>query len=318
MQKIIMSNAAHTLSVTKLAVGHRGISSEKYSAFTKWYFDAYLDAGGNCIDTARLYEDGQAERAVGEYLKGKQRDQIVLVTKCAHYDRKIPNAPQRLAPGDIRNDVNTSLSELDVDYIDILFLHRDDIRRPVEEIMATLHEFVQAGKARLLGASNWTAGRIQSANQFAKENGLTPFSVSQIHYSLGLTTPAQSGDLSHLIMDDTERYWYTDAGFPVMAWSASALGFFSKFAAGEELNRGSMARYGWLRENYLRAERAKALAAELGASVGAVALAYLMCDPDVPTCAVTSFSQEKQYEEAIEATKISLTSDQRKYLEGKV
>jgi aryl-alcohol dehydrogenase-like predicted oxidoreductase len=253
---------------------------------------------------------------VGEYLKGKQRDKIVLVTKCAHHDLSLKYAPPRLAPEDIRGDFETSLSELSVDYADVLFLHRDDIKRTVEEIMPVLHEFVKAGKVRILGASNWTGARIQEANRFALENGLTPFSISQLHYSLGLTTPAASADWTHLVMDNIEHSWYAGTKLPVMAWSASAKGFFSKVAAGEELAAACTARYAWLEENHRRAERVKTLAAQLGASIGAVVLAYLMCDEDVPTCALVSFSRKEQYEEAIEAAKLVLTKEQRRYLEG--
>jgi len=264
-----------------------------------------------------MYEEGKSERAVAEHLKSRPRDSFVLVTKCAHYDRHIHPIQHRLSPEDIKFDVNTSLSELGMDYIDVLFLHRDDIKRSVEEIMPALHEFVKSGKVRILGASNWTAGRIQEANKFAQENGLTPFSVSQIHHSLGLTTAAQSNDLSHIIMDDIEYSWYKDEKFPVMAWSSTAHGFFSKLAAGEELNPWTRRRYDWLQENFRRAERAKTLAAELNCSVGAVVLAYLMCDENVPTCAVVTFSKEIQFEQAIEAGNISLSREQRKYLEGK-
>ena len=167
MQTITLSNTAHTISIAKLAVGHG-----KMDDFAKWYLDAYLDAGGNCIDTARSYDGGHAEKAVGNYIKGKQRDRIILVTKCARQDLTVKNSPGRLAPEEIRSDVNTSLSELGVDYIDILFLHRDDVFRPVEEIMPTLHEFIKAGKIRMIGASNWTAGRIQG-NLAARWRGMS-------------------------------------------------------------------------------------------------------------------------------------------------
>ena len=316
MKTITLSNKLHTIEMTKLAVGHSGISIPEKSEFVKQYMDAYIDAGGNCVDTARLYEFGNAELEVGEWLKGKSRDKIVLVTKCAHFDREVYPIQHRLASDEIRADIETSLHELDVDYIDVLFLHRDDINRDVSEIMPTLHEFVKTGKVRILGASNWTAGRIAAANKFANENGLTPFSVSQIHHSLGVTTAAQSGDLSHVIMDDIEYSWYSDEKFPVMAWSATAHGFFSKLTAGEELNPRVANRYSWSQENFRRSERAKSLAEELGVSVGAVVLAYLMCDENVPTTAIASFSKFEQFEEAIEATKVSLTQEQRKYLAG--
>ena len=316
MQKMIISNKNDKIEMTKLAIGHRGLSDPSTHNFVKWTFDSYLDAGGNCIDTARLYEGGLGERAVGQYLKGRQRDKIVLISKCAHYDRSVPNAPHRLAPEDIRSDIDTSLSELDTDYIDIMFLHRDDIKRPIDEIMPVLHEYVKAGKMRQLGASNWTAGRIAAANKFAEENGLTPFSVSQLHYSLGLTTPGASNDNSHVIMDDIEYSWYKETKFPVMAWTAGAQGYFAKLAAGETPHPGTLARYDWVPENHQRLKKVIKLASELEKPVSAVVLAYIMCDYEVPSCAITAFSKEHQFHEAMAATEITLTRQQRRYLES--
>lgn len=316
MKTITLSNDQHTFDITKLVIGHTGC---KKLVPLHSYVDQYFDAGGNCIDTARLYDEGLDERAIGEYMKKRQnRDEIVIATKCAHYDRRIYPIQYRLSEAEIRSDVETSLRELDTDYIDVLFLHRDDIKRPVEEIMPVLHQFVKDGKVRAIGASNWTAGRIQAANHFAKENGLTTFSISQIHHSLALTTAAQSGDLSHVVMDDIEYAWYKDEKFPVMAWSPTGRGFFSKRASGmklEDLGDKIKRYYGWLQENNRRVDRVKELAHTYKASVGAVVLSYLMSDEFVPTAAVAAFSKPEQFAEALEATRLNLTARDREFLE---
>jgi len=314
MKTITISNKQHSIEMSQLVVGHSGITVPDKRDFTFWYLDEYFTAGGNCIDTARLYADGQGEREVGKYIKRHSRDKVVVVTKCAHYDRNIYPTVHRLAPNDIRSDIDTSLVELDVDYIDVMFLHRDDIRRPVEEIMTTLHEFVKAGKIRTLGASNWTAGRIQMANKFANENGLTPFSISQIQYSFALTTPAITDDLSHIIMDTAEYHWYKDNNFPVMCWSATAHGFFSKLANGEEQNPWAAKRYNWSQENYRRFDRVKQLSKELNIPVGTLVLSYLMSDEDVPTIPIASFSKPEQFNEALSAVNVKLTRAQRQFL----
>ncbi|MCL2841984.1 MAG: aldo/keto reductase [Oscillospiraceae bacterium] len=314
MQMITLSNPQHQIHMSKLVVGHAGC---KDLSFLHSYLDTYLDIGGNCIDTARLYDDGIAERIVGDYMKTKQRDKVVIVTKCAHFDPNFYPIRHRVSEADIRFDIETSLRELGTDYIDVLFLHRDDIRRPVEAIMPVLHQLVTDGKVRILGASNWTAGRIQAANAFAAEHGLTPFSVSQVHHSLALTTAAQSGDLSHVIMDDIEYSWYKDEAFPVMAWSSTGKGFFSKQAAGVPVTRSVQRYYGWLEENFRRVERAKALAAKRNATVGAVVLSYLMSDEAVPTAAAAAFSKQQQFDEALEATRLHLTEEERQFLAGR-
>jgi len=313
MQTITLSNDQHKLHMAKLAVGHAGCSD---LPFLHAYLDEYLAAGGNCIDTARMYDHGLAEEVVGTYLKTRQRDEVVVVTKCAHYDTNFYPIRHRVYEADIRSDVETSLRELDTDYIDVLLLHRDDIKRPVEAIMPILHQFVKAGKVRIIGTSNWTAGRIQAANQFAAENGLTPFSVNQIHHSLALTTAAQSGDLSHVIMDDIEYSWYQDTKFPVMAWSSTGKGFFSKLASGMSIGERGQQYYGWLPENHRRVDRVKELARKHNTSVGAVVLSYLMSDESVPTVAVAAFSKQTQFNEALEATRLHLSEEDRQFLTG--
>jgi aryl-alcohol dehydrogenase-like predicted oxidoreductase len=202
-----------------------------------------------------------------------------------------------------------------MEYTDILFLHRDDIYVPVEEIMPVLHELVTSGKARILGASNWTSGRIASANRFAAENGLTPFSVSQILYNLGLTTAAQTGDLTHTVMDGAELCWYNEVQLPVMAWTATGKGFFAKAAAGSPMKPHAEKYYGWLPENYARAGRAKVLADELGVPVSAVVMGYVTGSP-FPCAGVTMFSTEGQLEETMLAADLYLTAEQRRFLEG--
>ncbi len=315
MKKIALTNQLHTVEITKLCIGETGFVNDQKREFVHRCADAYLARGGNCFDTARVYGGGRSEEFLGQYLKTKHRADIIISTKCAHPDIGNPLRPSRLSPQELTSDLETSLRTLGTDYVDIFYLHRDDIKIPVENIMPTLHGFVQSGKVRVLGASNWTAGRIQEANTFAKQNICTPFSVSQIQWSLAKTTAAQSGDLTHVIMDDVEYSWYTDEKLPVMPWTATAKGFLSHAAAGDTLKPNTAHMFGWLAENYRRAKRAQEIADKLGVSVCAVALAYLMCDP-VPTSVITAFSNETQFEETMQSLEVTLTQEMRSYLLG--
>ena len=187
MKKIILKNKLHTVAMTNLALGENGINDPDKQDFIFSYMDEYLERGGNCFDTARIYGGGQSEYALGEYLKNKKREDIVIVTKCAHPDRSLENPPSRLTKADILSDVEISLKALKTDYTDVLFLHRDNIKMPVSEIMPILDSLVREGKVRILGVSNWTAGRIAEANEFAAENNLIPISINQISWNLALT-----------------------------------------------------------------------------------------------------------------------------------
>lgn len=316
MKQILLENQYHTVPVTALAVGGEAIADLAQRDFICGYFREFLARGGLTIDTARIYGGGQSEQYVGQFIKEVGRDNVTLATKCAHPNLNAPGFRARVLPAETRMDLEKSLRELDVDCVDVLMLHRDDVSVPVAEIMPELDKFVREGKVKVLGVSNWTAGRIAAANRFAAEHGLTPFSISQINWSLALTTAAQIGDVTSVVMCEAEYAWYREESFPVMAWSASAKGFFSKVAAGREIGGRVAQRYGWLGENFSRARRAQALAAELGVPVGTLVLSYLLSDP-VPTCAVTSFSNLTQFEEAMAATALTLTAQQRAYLEGR-
>jgi len=315
MKKISLLNKNHTIEITNIVIGELSAHMPERTKNAHWCYDAYLEYGGNCFDTARIYGGGKSEYALGDYLKGKPRDSFLISTKCGHHNSAKPPIG-RLSPNEITDEVEISLRALGCGYIDILYLHRDDIFRDVSEIMPTLHKFVEEGKVRVLGASNWTAARIDEANKFANENGMTPFSVSQIHWNLGLTTAARTGDLTHIVMDEAEMSWYSINQFPVMAYTPTGRGYFAKILSNSPMNPSAMKYFGWLPENFERAKRAEKLAKELGVSVSAVVLSYVLSS-HIPAMGITAFSSEQQFHETIQAAELTLTAEHRAFLEGK-
>ena len=110
--------------------------------------DAFLALGGNLIDTAAVYGMGASEQTIGDWLKDRRaRDKITVATKGGH--PSIPDWQQRLTEQDVRADLEASLRNLQTDYIDVYFLHRDDPSKPVEDIMPMLHKLVCEGKVYL-------------------------------------------------------------------------------------------------------------------------------------------------------------------------
>jgi aryl-alcohol dehydrogenase-like predicted oxidoreductase len=308
MKKITITDS---VTITDITLGAGVLNSPDKDEL----LDRYVALGGNSFDTARVYEDGRSDVLLGQWIKSRRnRQTIVLCTKGCH-----PKDPQvmhisRLTPADIRGDLETSLTAIGTDYADLYLLHRDNPRIPVEAIMPALHQLVTEGKALTIGASNWTAGRINEANQFAVKNGLTPFSVSQMHFSLAQTTPALTTDVTHVTMNDIEYGWYLENKFPVMAFSAQAKGFFSQVAKGLPLKELPHKYYGFLPENYHRAERLIKLAAELGTNPSALALAYVRDNP-LRTSALCAFSSMAQFEESMDVLRFNLTREQITYLE---
>ncbi|RSN10282.1 aldo/keto reductase [Nonomuraea sp. WAC 01424] len=142
--------------------------------------DAYLDAGGNFIDTADLYHRGETEEIVGRALRGR-REWVVLATKGA-----MPVGPEGrgLSRRHLTRALEASLRRLGTDYIDLYQCHQWDPDTPIEETMATLDGFVRSGKVRYLGCSNFTAAQLVESQWAAERVSGTPFVSLQPQYSL--------------------------------------------------------------------------------------------------------------------------------------
>jgi aryl-alcohol dehydrogenase-like predicted oxidoreductase len=102
------------------------------------------------------------------------RDQVVIATKGGHPEMDVPLTP-RLAPDEIVGDLDASLACLSVEQIDLYYLHRDDLSRPVGQIVETLDAQVRLGKIRYAACSNWQPARIQEAQDYARAHGLHSF-----------------------------------------------------------------------------------------------------------------------------------------------
>src|SRR5271155_1456851 len=151
-------------------------------------YDAYLEAGGNFIDTANVYTNGTSEKLLGEFMQG-HRERIVLATK---YTNATPgNDPN--AAGNQRKSmvqaVEASLKRLKTDYIDLYWLHIWDQITPIEEVMRTFDDLVRQGKILYVGISDMPAWVVAKANTLADLRGWTPFVGLQIEYSLIERTP---------------------------------------------------------------------------------------------------------------------------------
>lgn len=314
MKTIKLENKTNQLHISQLAVGHlnRHVKGKTQTAFS--YMEEFLELGGTTFDSARNTADGQSEIYLGKFLKetGKRKD-MILTTKCGHHNTK--TYQPRVDQSSIVTDVETSLTSMGTDYIDILYLHRDDISRPVEEIMVILDKLVKSGKVRVLGASNWTATRLEKANGFAEEYGLTPFSISQINYSLGLTTGVVHGDVTQVTMNTGEKSWYEKSKLALMPYSPNARGFFSQVVEQGQGKPRTQELYGWCPENYKRADRVKLLAEKYDKPVGTVVLSYLLSQ-ELDICPIISFTSKEQFAESKLALDFTLSPSEVAFLEG--
>jgi len=180
---------------------------------SKQMYDAFVNAGGNFIDTANeIYTGGTSEKFIGEFIQS-ERDTIVLGTK---YTDAMPGTDPNRAGNSRKSmmqSLNRSLRRLNTDYVDLFWLHSWDFMSPVEEVMRSLDDMVKQGKVLYLGISDAPAWVISKANMYARQNGLTPFEASQIEYSLIQRT----GERELLPMAK-------DEGMTTLAWSPLSSG----------------------------------------------------------------------------------------------
>jgi aryl-alcohol dehydrogenase-like predicted oxidoreductase len=161
-----------------------GASKEECRAI----FDAYVERGGNFIDTANGYTNGTSEKIVGELIKS-DRDRFVVATKYSFpTTRGYPNSGGNHRKSMFRS-LEGSLKRFGTDYVDLFWLHAWDYSTPVEEVMRGLDDLVRSGKVLYVGVSDTPAWVVSRANMLAELRGWSPFMALQIEYSLIERTP---------------------------------------------------------------------------------------------------------------------------------
>ena len=215
------------MDLTNIVLGTDGYGERISEKTANELMELYVSNGGNVIDTARMYTDGKSEKIVGNFIdQNHLRDKVYIYTKCSH--PPLENMSQhRLRLKDIESDIDESLKTLGVDYIDIIWLHRDDISVAVEPIIDALNLMIEKGKVKHLGASNWTYNRICKANDYAIKSGLKGFCASQILYNMA--TCNKLWDNTLVVCEGEEKLKYDYGHFPVFAFCSQAKGFFEKY-----------------------------------------------------------------------------------------
>lgn len=283
-------------------------------------FDAAFSLGINAFDCARGY--GLAEKSLGIWVKKRNnRDQVVILTKGGNVDKKGRVCVNRKT---VENELSQSLKMLQMDYIDIYLLHRDDPNTPVSELIDVLNEAKRAGKVRIFGVSNWKDERIAEANTYAKSHGLEGFSVSSPNYGLTITKEDPwGGDCVSISGPENRkaREWYVANQMPVIAYSSLGRGFFSgRFKSGDYEGAKKIldkpAQKGYLcEENMRRLKRAEEMAEKYGVTVSEIAMRYVFASP-MNVCAVVSTSNPTRMAQNVSAANHPLADEDVLYLES--
>lgn len=249
-------------------------------------FDAYVDAGGNFVDTANIYVGGKSERILGEIITADRRNRVVLATK---YTDAIAGEEDPNAAGNHRKSmmqaVEASLTRLNTDRIDLYYLHSWDFTTRPDEIMRGLDDLVRQGKILYAGISDAPAWVISRCNELADLRGWTPFVANQIEYSLTeRTSEREQIPMSRAL----------DLG--LVAWAPLAAGLLTgKYTrAGGEQGRGRLDTTGSKPaddRNLRIAREVDAIADEIGCASAQVALAWVRDQGVIPIVGATSARQ---------------------------
>ena len=273
MNTIVIPNT--DLRVSAFCLGAMPLGLELDGATENALLDTFVEHGGNFFDTAHCYAfwtkagAGSSERALADHLRRRGLlGKVIVATKGGH-----PGEPGYrtvewfLSPGRIAADIDDSLGRMGIDCIDLFWLHRDDPRIPVGEIVDCLNAEVAAGRIRYFAGSNWSGQRLAEANAYAKAKGVQGFVASQPCWSLA--TKPMSRTMRELTREDWD--FHCQSGLPVIPYSPTAQGYFA--------SNGEKGKSYDSPENRAQLATVNQLAKTFGATRNQVALALLMAQP---------------------------------------
>lgn len=265
-----------------------------------------LDGGITFFDTANSYSDGSSEEIVGRALRDfARRDEVVVATKVYH---QVGDLPEGLSRAQILRSIDDSLRRLNMDYVDLLQIHRWDYNTPIEETLEALNDVVKVGKARFIGASSMHAAQFAQALDLQAQHGWARFVTMQNHYNL--------------IYREEEREMLPlcyQEGVAVIPWSPLARGRLTR-PWGETTARSVSDEFGKTlysesdANDAQIAERLAAIAEETHATRAQVALAWLLSKRGV-AAPIIGASREDQLDELLRAVELTLTPEQIAELE---
>ena len=297
--------ASTKLEVFPLGLGGNvfGWTADEKTSFS--VLNAYAAAGDNFIDTADVYSawvpgnsGGESEAIIGRWLKDRgNRARMIISTKVGMHPKL-----SGLSPRIIRTAAEESLRRLQTDCIDLYYAHVDDENTPLEETLRTFDQLVQEGKIRYVGASNYSAARLQEALAISDRTGLVRYVALQQHYNL-VERDKYEGELADLVARE---------GLSSIPYFALASGFLTgKYRPGAKVGSPRAERAG----AYLNDKGIKILAmldevaAAHAVSVASVALAWLAAQPTV-VAPLASARTADQLPDLLQVTDFKLTKEE--------
>lgn len=270
-----------------------------------------VESGINFIDTANIYSFGQSETILGNSIKNLQlnRQELVIATKVRGTMGDDPNN-RGLSRFHIFNSVNNSLERLQLDHIDILYVHGVDVVTSIRDVMRSLNDIVETGKVRYIGVCNWPAWMVMKAQGIARREGWQEFKAMQYFYSLS------GRDVEDALLPLSQS---EELGF--MPWSPLAGGFLSGKYTRENQKAGGGARrdefdFPPINKNqaYDIVEVMQDIAKEHDATVAEVALAWVRMQQGVTSTIIGAKNME-QLESNISSADLQLGEEELEELD---
>ena len=304
------------LVVSPHALGTMTFGTERWGsdvAGSRAVFDAYVEAGGNFIDTADVYASGRSEAMLGDFIAERGlRDRLVLATK-AGFNRESGNP---YAGGNGAKNIHAgligSLRRLKTDYVDLFWMHVWDAVTPADEVLQTLGDLVRAGKIRYFGLSNVPAWYAAQMATLARTHGVPAPIALQLQYSLA------ERSIEHEHVPAAREF-----GLGIVPWSPLAAGLLTGKYAQDDPTATADARLSgpnpfgdrlFSAKNWQVVDVLKDVAAAVGRAPAEVALAWAMARPGV-TALVLGVSKPAQLQANLESLDLRLTADQQRRLD---
>ena len=297
------------ISVAPLALGGNvfGWTADEPTSFG--ILDAFVDAGGNMVDSADVYsawvpgnKGGESERVIGNWLRRDpaKRDKVVIATKVGFFEG--------LAPEKIAAACDASLQRLGIDTIDLYYHHKDDPNVPLADSLGAMDALVKAGKIRSIGLSQYSPERLDEAVRTAEANGLMKPCALQTWYNL-----VEREKLEGALSDTALAH-----GLGIIPFYGLANGFLTgKYRSKDDLDKSPR---GLRNVEYLEGRGMRVLAAldriaaETGAALASITLAWTIAQPGI-TAALASATSVDQLKELTAAMSLSLSPQQLSLLD---
>lgn len=278
---------------------------------TSWQvMDAFVEAGGNFIDTADIYSNwapnnpgGVSEEIIGRWMKARNnRHQMVVATKVRGRMWEGPNG-EGLSRVHILKACEDSLRRLQTDYIDLYQAHWYDAETPIEETMDAFDALVRQGKVRYVGCSNYPAWRLVEALWTSDKHHLVRYDSLQPHYNL-----AHRAEYERELKEVCLHF-----GLGVIPYSPLAGGFltgkYTQETAADSARAESVKRRYFNEAGWRVLNAVKAVGAELGSTPTAVSLAWLLAQPEM-TAPIIGANSVQQLQASLAACDLNLTEEQ--------